>query len=109
MAQNAISNFLAPLAAHVATGALVDLGDAQFELKPALINMVQANPFYGKPHEDANAHLQHIMEVCGTIAIKLGRHIRHCLSSPFPVLLAREGEAMVLCSSRRCYHLGKLC
>ena len=47
-----------------------DLGDAQFELKQVLINMVQANPFYGKPHEDANAHLQHIMEVCGTIAIK---------------------------------------
>ena len=109
MAQNAISNFLAPLAAHVATGALVDLGDAQFELKPTLINMVQANPFYGKPHEDVNAHLQHVMEVCGTITIKLGSHIRHRLSLPFPVLHAREGKAMVLCSSRRCYHLGKLC
>ena len=57
MAQNAISDFSAPLAAHVATGALVDLGDAQFELKPTLINMVQANPFCGKSHEDANAHL----------------------------------------------------
>ena len=109
MAQSAISDFSAPSAAHVAMGPQVNLGDVQFELMPTLINMVQANPFCGKPHEDANAHLQHFMEVCGTIAIKLGRHIRHCLSSPFPVLLAREGEAMVLCSSRRCYHLGKLC
>jgi hypothetical protein len=24
-----------------------------------LITMVQASPFYGKAHEDANAHLQH--------------------------------------------------
>jgi len=46
------------------------LGNATFELKPALINMVQANPFCEKPHEDANAHLQHFMEVCGTFTIK---------------------------------------
>jgi len=46
------------------------LGDATFELKPALINMVQANPFCGKPHEDANPHLQHFMEVCATFTIK---------------------------------------
>ena len=32
--------------------------------------MVQANPFCGKPHEDANVHLQHFLEVCGTFTIK---------------------------------------
>ena len=32
--------------------------------------MVQANAFCGKPHEDANAHLQHFLEVCGTFTIK---------------------------------------
>ena len=32
--------------------------------------MVQANPFCGKPHEDANAHLQHFLEVCGTFTVK---------------------------------------
>jgi hypothetical protein len=28
---------------------------------PTLINMVQGNPFSGKPNEDANAHLQHFL------------------------------------------------
>jgi len=46
------------------------LGDGIFELKPALINMVQANPFCGKPHEDANDHLQHFLEVCNTFTVK---------------------------------------
>jgi hypothetical protein len=54
----------------MATGPQVNLGDATFELKPALINMVQANLFYGKPYEDTNAHLQHFMEVCDTFTIK---------------------------------------
>jgi hypothetical protein len=30
------------------------VGDGNFELKPALINMVQENPFPGKTNEDAN-------------------------------------------------------
>jgi hypothetical protein len=46
------------------------VGDGNFELKPALINMVQANPFSGKPNEDANAHLQHFLEVCRTFTIR---------------------------------------
>jgi hypothetical protein len=37
---------------------------------PALINMVQANPFSDKPNEDANAHLQHFLEVCRTFSIR---------------------------------------
>jgi hypothetical protein len=49
MAQKTISDFLAPSAANVATGPQVNLGNATFELKPALIHMVQANPFCGKP------------------------------------------------------------
>jgi len=32
--------------------------------------MVQASTFSGKPHEDANTHLQNFLEVCSTIAIK---------------------------------------
>jgi hypothetical protein len=31
---------------------------------------VQASPFYGLPSEDANAHLQHFLELCDTIVIK---------------------------------------
>ena len=32
--------------------------------------MVQASPFYGKAHEDANAHLQHFLEICSPFTIK---------------------------------------
>jgi hypothetical protein len=45
------------------------LGEGNFELKLALINMVQASLFYGKPNEDANTHLQHFLEVCRTFTI----------------------------------------
>jgi len=81
MAQKTISDFLVPSAANVATRPQVNLGDATFELKPALINVVQANPFCGKTHEDADAHLQHFMEVCGTFTIKgvTSHTIRLCL------------------------------
>jgi hypothetical protein len=46
------------------------VGDGNFELKPALINMVQANLFSSKSNEDANAHLQHFLEVCRTFTIR---------------------------------------
>ena len=32
--------------------------------------MVQANPFCGFPSEDANAHLQHFLELCDTVVMK---------------------------------------
>ena len=70
VAQKMISKHLAPSTANVAMGPQFNFGDATFELKPALINMMQANPFCGMPHEDANAHLQHFMVVCGTFTIK---------------------------------------
>jgi len=70
MAQKTITEFSSPSANFVATGPSLNLGDATFEVKPALINMVQANPFYGKPHEDANDHLQHFLEVCNTFTVK---------------------------------------
>jgi hypothetical protein len=53
----------------VPTGPTTTVGDGNFELKLVLINMVQANPFSGKPNEDANAHLQHFLEVCRTFTI----------------------------------------
>jgi hypothetical protein len=46
------------------------VGDRNFELKPAFINTVQANPFSGKPNEDANAHLQHFLELCRTFTTR---------------------------------------
>ena len=70
MGDKSIRDFSAPLAANVATGPNVINGDAIFELKPTLITMVQASPFYGKAHKDANAHLQHFLEICSTFTIK---------------------------------------
>jgi hypothetical protein len=39
------------------------MGDKNFELRTKLITMVQASLFCGLPSEDANAHLQHFLEL----------------------------------------------
>jgi hypothetical protein len=39
------------------TGPTLKTNNLEFELKPSLINMVQAIPFSKKAHEDASAHL----------------------------------------------------
>jgi hypothetical protein len=69
MAERTICEFSAPSNTNFRTGPTTTMGDRNFELKPALINMVQENPFSGKPNEDANAHLQHFLEVCRTFTI----------------------------------------
>ena len=56
MANKSIREFLAPTTDNIRTGPAVEI-DCNFELKPRLINMVQANQFCGKAHEDASAHL----------------------------------------------------
>jgi len=55
MADKSLREFSAPTTANVRTGPAVDI-NGSFELKPALINMVQASQFCGKAHEDASAH-----------------------------------------------------
>ena len=70
MANRTIREFFAPSAANVATGPDVINADTHFELKPTLIMMVQASPLCCKAHEDANAHLQHFLEICSTFTIK---------------------------------------
>jgi hypothetical protein len=94
IADKSIRDFSTPSAANVATGSNVINGDANFELKPVLITMVQANPFCGKSHEDANAHLQYFLEICSTFTIKgvSQEAIRFCL---FPFSLLEKGKAMV--------------
>ena len=54
MAEKTLRDFSVPSAANVATGPNIDVGDANFELKSSLINMVQASPFCSKPNEDTN-------------------------------------------------------
>jgi hypothetical protein len=66
MANMTIHEFSASSITKVAIGPNVISRGANFKLKPALIMMVQASPFHGKAHEDANAHLQHFLEICET-------------------------------------------
>ena len=91
MANKTIHEFSAPSVANVATGPDVTNVDTHFELRPALIMMVQASPFYGKAHEDANAHLQHFLEIYSTFTIKgvTQEAIRLCL---FPFSLLRKAK-----------------
>jgi len=70
MANKTLHEFSAPTTANIRTGPTVNVGDEGFELKPALINMVQANQFCEKAHEDASAYLQYFLEICSTFTIK---------------------------------------
>ena len=70
MANKTLREFSTPITANIHTGPTVDVGDNGFELKPALISMVQASQFCGKAHEDASAYLQHILEIYSTFTIK---------------------------------------
>jgi hypothetical protein len=57
IANKSLCEFSTPTAANIRTGSEVNVIDNGFELKPALINMVQASQFSRKAHEDACAHL----------------------------------------------------
>jgi hypothetical protein len=70
MAQKSLREFSILAVANVPTGPAVNIGDKNFELRTGLITMVQASPFCGLPSEDANAQLQHFLELCDTIIIK---------------------------------------
>jgi hypothetical protein len=61
MANKSLREYSASTPDNIRTGPTVVVGDAAFELKPALINMVQASQFSGKAHEDANKHLQNFL------------------------------------------------
>ena len=69
MAQKTLREFSAPSAANILTGPAINAGENSFEIRTGLITMVQASPFYGKANEDASAHLQQFLEICGTFTI----------------------------------------
>jgi hypothetical protein len=52
--------------ARLETETCIINGDSNFELKPSLITIMHPTPFCGKAHENANAHLQHFLEICST-------------------------------------------
>jgi hypothetical protein len=85
--QRCINDFSAPSSANVRTHLETNIRDGSFELEPALINMVQQNPFCGKVSEDANAHLQHFFEICSTFTIRgVTQDAVHLCLSPFSLL-----------------------
>ena len=98
MADRTLHEFSAPTTAIIRTRLIVNVGDNGFELKPALINMVQASQFYGKAHEDASAHLQYFLEICNTFTIK-GVTKDAILLCLFPFSLLGK-EKQVLCQQR---------
>jgi hypothetical protein len=57
MAQKTLREFSAPSTKNICVGPTLDTNDRECELKPSLINMVQANTFSGKTYEDVSAHL----------------------------------------------------
>jgi hypothetical protein len=56
MSNHSLCEFSAAIMDNIRTGPAADIKKS-FELKPALINMVQASQFCGNAHEDASAHL----------------------------------------------------
>ena len=70
MVNKTLREFSALTTANIRTRPAINIGDNAFELKPALINMVQDSQFCGKAHEDASAHLQHFLEIYNTFTIK---------------------------------------
>jgi hypothetical protein len=70
MAEKTLHEFTALSTENIRTGPTLNISNLEFELKPSLINMVQATPFSGKAHEDASAHLQDFLEIGSTIIIK---------------------------------------
>jgi len=90
MADKSIREFSAPTMANIHTKLAVD-NNGSFELKPALINMVQASQFYGKAHQDASAHLQHFLEIRNTFTIK-DIHKDAILLCLFPFLLLGKAK-----------------
>jgi hypothetical protein len=69
-ARKCINDFSAPSSANVRTSPETNIRGGSFELKPALINMVQQSRFRDKASEDANAHLQHFLEICSTFTFR---------------------------------------
>jgi hypothetical protein len=69
-ARKCINEFSAPSNTIARIGLETNVGDGHFELKLGLINMVQQSPLCGKASEDANAHLQHFLKICGTFTIR---------------------------------------
>ncbi|XP_063942820.1 uncharacterized protein LOC135150447 [Daucus carota subsp. sativus] len=63
-----LKNYSQPSPSGVPTGiAMPNIQAANFEMKPALLTMIQQNQFAGLPTEDPTLHLQRFQQLCSTI------------------------------------------
>jgi hypothetical protein len=74
MAQNddnlPLREFTAPKANDIQLGYTVStVGANNFELKPALLNMLSQHMFHGLAHEDSNQHLAMFEDLCNNVKI----------------------------------------
>ena len=107
MAKKSIRELSAPTMDNIRTGPAMDI-ERSFELKPVLINMVQASQFYGKAQEDASAHLQHFLDAILLHLLYQG-HSQGChTTSHFPILTLGKSEVVVLCNQGEEYYMGTL-
>ena len=100
MVDKSLCEFSAPTTANIHIRPAVDI-NGSFELKPALLNMVQASHSARKAHEDASAHLQQHFHY-------QGRPQRCYTTSPFPILNLGESEAVVLHQQGEEYYVGTM-
>ena len=107
MAEKTLREFSAPSTENIHTGPTLKSNNLEFELKPSLINMVQATPFSGKAHEDASAHLQNFLEISSTITIKdVAQDI--ILLHLFPFSLVGRAKQWFYINKRRHQYMGKV-
>jgi hypothetical protein len=65
-----LKDFVAPKAIEIQLGYTVpNVAANNFELKPALLNMLSQHMFNGLGHEDLNQHLAMFEELCNTVKI----------------------------------------
>jgi hypothetical protein len=84
MANKTLREFSTPKIENIHTGPTLKMNNLEFELKPSLINMVQATPFSGKAHED-------FLEISSMVVIKdIAQDI--ILLHLFPLSLVRRAK-----------------
>ena len=74
MAEKTLWEFSALTVENIHNSPVLRTENIVFELKPGLINMVEAIQYSGKANEDASTHLQDFMQIGNTIAIERVNH-----------------------------------
>ena len=63
--QRSLRDYAAPTVGGIQTGILQPAIQANnFEIKPALIQMAQANQFWGSSMDDPNDHVTNFLQIC---------------------------------------------